>query len=428
MQNKIVAILLLLLNLYNYQYGINKYVIFSSSLFIILLYIFLNLKQKKSSNYIFTQLMIFTWPFAWSNIFGTDISEFQLTWFLISAFCFVLFNLINKIKKNVFSFLTLVGIIYSVVPLIMANSFLQGLSDFISIILFFLLALFAYCSKRNYSKEEYDLIVDSFIFECIICSIGVLFQYIMYKNFNLKFFKIHLQGSFVRGSTQSGCELLLEDPSCSSAMLGCGVLMSLIKTKNDKKFYIIAIFILLGLIFTSRRTGIIGLLVVFPLFFLINYKGVIKKFVSIFVLIVFGLIIFYVMAIARPYENTSQLFDSNGRLPDYNQSLILGFNKPFGVGYGDEYLKSQMIHAIPHNSILRWNNFGGLLLVVPIISVFIYSILYSIKSKNLYALWCIIYSVVILNFIPDIINGKFIYIIVILSLNYNNLKIKEGSE
>ena len=430
MLNKIVALVLLLLNLYNYQYGLNKIIIFLISLFVICLYVFLNVKKAKSLNYIFLQLMIFTWPFAWTNIFGTDISEFQLTWFLISAFLFIFANIIKKlkIKKSLISLIAIIGIIYSILPLFLANSFNEGLSDFITIFLFLALVLVSYSSKNTFSEEEYNGIVDSFIFESIICSIGILFQYFMYKFFSLQYFKIHLQGSFVSGSTQSGCELLLEDPSCSAAMLGCGVIMSLIRTNKNKIYYLISIIILLGLVFTSRRTGIVGLLLIFPFFFLTSYKGIIKKFISIFILLILGVIILYTLAIARPYESASQIFDSNGRLPDYYQSLKLGLENPLGIGYGDEYLKSKMIYAIPHNSILRWYNFGGIFLIIPLVFSLFFSILNSKENKNYYAMWPLLYSIIIMNFIPDILNGKFLYIIIAIALNYkiSNINQKEG--
>ena len=139
-----LAIILLLENLYAYQYGLNTLLFFGISAITIILIYLAEKRKGISTRTIFIELLIFTWPFSWTNIFGTEISEFQITWFYIVGLLYLLnsmltkeldiHNLKLKKKNKVLDISFAILFIYIIIPLIMANDFSNAIPDFIMII------------------------------------------------------------------------------------------------------------------------------------------------------------------------------------------------------------------------------------------------------------------------------------------------------
>lgn len=424
-----LAIILLLENLYAYQYGLNTLLFFGISAITIILIYFAEKRKGISTRTIFIELLIFTWPFSWTNIFGTEISEFQITWFYIVGLLYLLnsmltkeldiHNLKLKKKNKVLDISFAILFIYIIIPLIMANDFSNAIPDFIMIIFFLVLVFCAYMSKNKLPKEEFEKLIKSFIFINLISSLVIIFQYLMYTTTGNVFFKMNIAGSFAVEKMQVGSELLFEDASSATIMLGCGVLFSLLMAKENKIKYIFSIIIAIGLAMTSRRTGVTALCIILPLYFLFNDNKFIKKVLSIGILCCFMMVILYFINLSRPMENSSQLFEDNGRMPDYLAAIDVIMENPFGIGYGDKYLASLMVMAIPHNTILRWLCFGGIILAIPMTLVILCSIWNAKKQKNTIIFWSLLYTFLASNFIPDILNARFITVLCILAFLYD---------
>lgn len=422
----IVSLLLLLVNLYNYQFHLSPLIYLAIHIILILLFIYT--ERKKSYHCIMIELLIASWPYSWTNIFGSGTDTLQLPWFYIFGLILAIRLLaenkngykLKGTKLVILNYLFL--LMYSVAPLIISINKVDAAGDYIMLIFYLILMFSCKLSIPVLDNYEVDEIEKLFIFENMICAIGIIFQYYMFKNFHKFFFKIGVRGSFK--GMQISCRLLFEDSSCSTIMLGCGVLCSLFKGAKNKIWYIIAIVILIGLALTSRRTGVISLLVIVVPFLFKVQKNKGKKILLLIAIPILLIITFYFLMMSRPVENINQYTDNNGRIDDYISSIKLSLKNPIGIGYGDEYLSKNMTNGIiPHNTILRWINQGGLLLAFPLIILF-YDIYKISRNKKLQVeYWILLYVFLASNFIPDILNSRFLIIIILIILLYDDKKI-----
>ena len=213
--------------------------------------------------------------------------------------------------------------------------------------------------------------------------------------------------------------LLMEDTSCSTIMLGAAVFYVLERfNKKEKRFwYVILIVItMVGLAFTTRRTSIISLILCLIIYIPIYYKGVFKK-ITMFILVsgVVGIMLFY-LVVVRPVENYGQLISDNGRFTDYIASLKLLIDHPLGIGYDNVYLLQFMVNGIPHNTVLRWLNMGGIIFTALMLIIIFYVLISAHKKGQKDDFWAIFYCVVAMNFIPDILSARFFVILCMLVL------------
>lgn len=420
---KILAILELLLNLYAFQYSLNPiaFLVISFIIYFFIYFIQSN-SNKKNSSYIFLELMIFSLPYSWTNIFGQPITEMPITWFYIFGFLYFISIVVNKkdfiIKKEPLNVIFLILILISFIPLLFSHDLKEGLSDFLMSIFFTLLSFVSY--NKISQIETYDLknLIKDYIFINFISAIVIIFQYLMYQFTGQIFFKMNIEGTFAVSKLQVGGLLLFEDASSATIMLACGVLLALIESNKNKTNLLYALIILTGLAFTARRTGAIALLLILPIYFFINYKGI-KKFLYIFLMILLGLLLIRLLTLSRPVDNTAQLFDDNNRIADYFKALDIAINNPLGVGFGDTYIASLTGHTIPHNTILRWLDIGGILYAIPMLYILLKSLFISFR-KNKTLFWPILCSILAMNFIPDLLNARFIVILVCLSFLYKD--------
>jgi len=148
----------------------------------------------------------------------------------------------------------------------------------------------------------------------------------------------------------------------------------------------------------------------------IYYKGTLKK-LSMLLLIsaVVGIMLFY-LVIARPVDNYAQLVYENGRITDYISSIKLLLAHPLGIGYDNIYLVQFMEHAIPHNTVLRWLNMGGIFFTFLMLTIIMYVLVSAYKKGQKDDFWAIFYCIVAMNFIPDILSARFFVALCMLVL------------
>jgi hypothetical protein len=282
----------------------------------------------------------------------------------------------------------------------------------------------AYISKNQINEKELHDLLLLFVFVNLICSVAIIFQYLMYHFFHQIYFKMNFSGSFK--GYQTICSLLFEDTSCSTIMLGCGALIALIFGKEHRINYLISLIIMIGLAFTARRTSLLSLIIILIPYFLIEYKGLLSKIIFFFVfpVLAFGMLFF--LNLSRPVNNSSDFLNDNGRFVDYVSGINVALQNPIGIGYGDLYLGSQMNSGIiPHNTFLRWTDFGGLFLSIPLVIIFTNILLIARRKKSKVLFYSLGYVYLAANFIPDIFNGRFLiilFILVLLSAGDNMVK------
>ncbi len=183
----IYSTIILLLGLYNYQYGINS-IIYLISNFIFLILIYFS-DKKKSVTFKLIELLIVSWPISWINILGTNTSQLQLPWYYIIGLLLVLSIIIqkkisHKVKgKKIIIMNYIFLMFYSIVPLIICNNFENGLGDYIMLMFFLIIMFVSHFFSNSITKEETEELRKMFIFINFICAIGIIFQYVISINF-----------------------------------------------------------------------------------------------------------------------------------------------------------------------------------------------------------------------------------------------------
>ena len=417
MMEYILSLALLVLNLINYERDLGRVVFFATSavIFVALFYFV----HKKTKDFLATCLVVMchTWQISWINVFGTSTSKLQLPWFYLLGAMIVMYTLFNIgkcMKKDYSAFLLIFFGIFLILinyPLIIADSFSEGIKEYIMIGFFVIVLLASYLFKDRISKDNYEYFRTAFIWAAVTSSVFLLFQYAMYVRFGIRLFKINLSQYFSR--TQVSCHLLMGDHSCSTIMFGCAAFY-IADRISKKKWYIYVpslLVVLAAMAVTSRRTSTLTLIAVAAAYVLFHYRGFGKKLVFS---VIFGAalaVMVYYLLIVRPVDNLSQAFSDNGRFRNYSSALSIIFNNPLGVGYGDAHLESLMAYGIvPHNTLLRWICMGSVVFAAPLVCIIYYVIRTARKKKLSSEFWAILYSVIASNFIPDIMNARFFII------------------
>lgn len=413
------SFLLFALNLADYEMGINKILFFGASLVLFSLMAYVIFGKTRDFLCTSVALLCHTWPYSWVNIFGDpSYASVEITWFYLTGLFILMFALFNirKIKdKNVNA--VILGVfaalcIIFVYPLLISPSITEGLKEFIMIGFFIILTFIAFLCSDRLDEEKRRHIISAYIYSAAVSSVFIIIQSALYLLFGETLFKFTIGTYF--GNTMISAKLLMEDTSCSTIMLGAAIFYMLerFNRKDRRVFYAMLMAVtMVGMAFTTRRTSIISLIVCLVLYIPVYYKGTLKK-LTMFLLIsgFVGIMIFY-LVFARPVDSYSQLIDENGRLNDYLNALNLFFNNPLGIGYDDNYLFQVMDRMIPHNTVLRWLNMGGIIFTVLMVSVLVYTLGRAYKTGQKDDFWAMFYCLFAMNFIPDILSARFFVVI-----------------
>lgn len=414
----ILSFLLLLLNLINYHYPINRFMFFAAGLvlFVVLFWVC----ATKSKSFLVACAMMFchTWQISWYNIFGSPTAVLQLPWFYVVGviiLAYAIFNYrkiyaakVNPYLLSVLSFL----IFFSFVPLILSPSIVEALKEYIMIMFYLIIVAVSFFYADSADSKAGEHIFNSYIWCVFISCALIIFQAIAFFTFGIYFF-YHSQGEFFGNATQT-FGLMMGDLSSATIMLGSAVFLcidKLEKKKNPLLYSFIILTIIIGMTFTSRRTSTVTLVVVLALYALTHYKGTFKKIVAIFFFAIIAGIMLYYFQYTRPMDDLSTIFYDNARFANYFRVIEVTATHPFGVGYDGVYSNSFMTDNIaPHNTFLRWTLMGGPLFSVSLTLVPLYALHIARKKKLNTVFWIILYALAASNFIPDILTARFFII------------------
>ena len=176
------AFLLLILNLYNYQVHLNSLLFLGLSVIIIG---FTMYAMRENENFILSmvEMLVFTWPISWMNIFGMPTSYLQLPWFYLFGVFIVFYVVLNikqfylKKQNGLLMIVFIVFFIYSLVPLIQSVSFSEGLKEYIMIMFFMVLFICMYFKRDSITSLDREKIINDIIFINLWCSIFIILQY-----------------------------------------------------------------------------------------------------------------------------------------------------------------------------------------------------------------------------------------------------------
>ena len=412
------SLLLLGINLYNYERRINKFAFFVIGL--VLFCALLYFCYMKTHSFMGSCLSVMC--HTWMNVFGDSAGELQITWFYLVGVLILGYFIVNiktLMKRSVsplmFCMLGFVAILLFY-PLFLSPSLTQALKEFIMIAYFFILLFIALFFPESLSKEAREHVITAYIFSVSVACVVLIFQYLYYSVTGDTIFKYSVGNYFGRPMVTS--KLLMEDTSSATIMLAVGVFYMLERiNRNEKRlFYVFLIIItVIGLAFTTRRTSILSLAICLVLYALVRYKDIVKKIMMIGLIMGTVILMLSYLAFSRSIVSISDLIDPNGRIENYTRSIELFFRYPLGIGYDNEYLES-FVEIMPHNTFLRWLNMCGIILAPAMLFILIYVIYIAWKKKHTDDFWVLACSLLAMNFIPDILNARFFVIPCMLTL------------
>ena len=374
--------------------------------------------------------MIISIPFSWNPIWGGKIGDSQITWFYIWLLFYIVYSLFNRNKivffgenSKLFGVCGLL-LVYSFIPLLMSNSIIEGLKEFLMIGVFLILIMLSDNSRIDCTETEIKQLIDLYIFVMFLTSFGMFIQYIAYKVFSIELFGFKRMYSF-GGGLQTGCHLLMEDASSGTIMLGVGGFLALINRNKKLINYFQLIIIIIGMACSGRRTGAVMFGLVMILYILLGIKSSRKKAIFLIVGVLLGSVLLYFMSASRSISNASQLFYNNGRFQLWYEGIMIYLRKPlFGYGFDNAYLANQIMPSkmIVHNTLIRYFDMGGIFLGVGFTIIYWYWLKWLKKTQQTDLYWSIIFTCSAAMLIPDVLNARFLYPICIISF----MAIKNG--
>lgn len=406
---------LLFLHAYTINFPVSEYAILCCS--IMFFYIaFRKFKSDSGCNHTaFLQIICYSIPLSFRNIFGGDFSDLPLTWFYILGTIFMVNLLTVKTRKHnsFFSLLFLLivlGMLFNLVPLLLTQSgyMNQGISQFISLTFHSLFLLMAVLRRGMISSVNIGNIQKSYVSVGLLTGLGILTQYILYQ--------YGLEIGIVKYYNQrSSFNFLFSDASHATLYLATAAFLSIQISagKSRASFYYIicSVVIILCSAITSARTGLVVFFILLMIYILFKQKGIKKVFFVFSGSIAFwGAAEFY--ASVRQGSLRDVLFDSSGRLAGYDLAITAYLQKPFiGYGFGKDYIASLSGGTVPHFSFLQYMMHGGIFYAVIIFSVIIFSLLYASKH-NMPESWLLALILIGTCLVPDIFSTRSITLLV----------------
>lgn len=425
----VYSFLLLTIYLINSQIGLPGIVVFiiSACLYGML---YMDASRKYSQLVSVIIMMIVSLPFSWDPIWGGNGEASIITWFYIwtgvSILLIVLHRENNKVKsiQKSIILLSLFSLLYSFVPLLQSVSFTEGLKEFLMVGVFVLIMLVANLKNVHCNSYEKDILINIYIYSVFLICVGIIIQYVGFTVFRLQLFDFKLAYSW-GGAIQTGCHLLMEDASSGTIMLGAGAMIAMINWKNHKWYIPAVIVIVIGMACTGRRTGALTLILVMGVYFVIGIKGIKRKALSLLAFGVLSVLMIKFMSASRAITNVAQMLYNNNRFKLWLEGVQLFAERPL-VGYGldNVYLEKVLMPSkmIVHNTIIRWLDMGGLIYSVPLILIVILWLILLKKMHQDDLMWAVLYSSAGSMLIPDLLNARFIYVLVLISLLFVNAK------
>lgn len=391
-------------------------VFFISLLLIINIYHKLRISMNSTESYLF--LLCFTIPISFRNIFGGDYSVVPIPWFYLILLCLMLDVFISRenrgIKLNSISVVALYILIYSIIPLLISASKIEGIKEFLAYSTFLLGIIIAFISTKNICKENYKKIIDSYIFGILFTSLGIVVQYIGYTYFDLELFRI-----IFLGGNRLYLSFLFFDMSGITVYMATGIIFLFLLNKEKK--YVYSLIIILGMALSSARAGLIVLIISLILFSLFSRNIRLKIGIITVLLLTTSVGIYMLMATRANIDSLSGLFlDNNGRLEPFIQTITLLKSSPF-IGFGFDYGQQLKMRGevVPHFALV--NMFGQFGYVISFLYVLVISriIKLAVKKKMTALIWGIVLSLIGSCVVPGFFDLRFFTVLIMLAILYD---------
>lgn len=354
-------------------------------------------------------------PLSFVSVIGTSYASVPVTWYTVLLLYLGVYSLTNGRVNKKMIILSILTIFYLVVNICFKNYHFDALKQFLIIVLYIFAYFIGFYSKKTFiSNEKIKLLEEIFIISVVGFALQIYIQY----------FYINSTGSIIGHYAQMGMSRnsyagLFNDYSFAGVYLASGLLL-IIKNIVESKIEILNLFMMFfisfAMIITSSRTGVFALIASLAYYFIRKMFSLnLKTLIILFISIVFT---FLFLDIILSNRGGIKISDDSGRSEQYIAMLpIIKQNLLFGIGMGIDHLETITRFGIPHNYFIQYFTQIGLVGTILLTSYF----LFICKQENKYFI-SILHILISSMFIPDIVNSRFIVIIIILCFMSSNSK------
>ena len=322
-----------------------------------------------------------------------------------------------KIKVDLSAFLFISMILFVFFMSLLSGDF----NSFFSLIIFFIIAYWPILLKENYFTQKlFDNLIRGYIFITCLMSFGVILQSILYNKFGIVIGKVDEMYERI------GFGFIWSDYSFFSLYLASAIPLIWYKNRAVSSI-VLSLFLLLGSLVTTARTGFFGLLIfLICLMFLTFLKTIaygkinLRKFIGGF--IVFGLLAFVFLKFFL--ENFSRLLDldSSGRLEGYYNGFNYFLNNMLLGSYYSIDIYKNNVGVIPHNLFLFNLAVGGIVFFVLFV-FWIYLLIRKTNYGNKFVGYSLFVVIIGFQFIPAVFTAYFFAFLISLLLYSNRMNI-----
>lgn len=368
--------------------------------------------QKKAI--IYTSILII--PLSFVSVMGTSTEVFPISWFhlLIGMSVVVVVLAAKSVDKRYFLYQFLL------IGFLLFNCLLQiDIGNAIKQVLMMVLFSFSFIIGKNLSvdtisNDEAAFVTSIYIAGAISVAFQVVIQYFVMNSFGIVLGEYTVYGTGVR-TARAG---LMGDYSFASLYIASGLLAIIIEYINKKtlkfsQFLIMALILATGVLLSTARTGLYALVIMLLIYMCLNlnaFKWQYLVFIGVVVIVAP-----YAISILSSSRGVQSLLDSSGRVENYIMALKSFEKHPLlGAGLGLQNFQNNTGLDIPHNFFIQYLAQTGIIGTLIIILPFARYISEIIRSKNTMK-WIFFMVLIGAMVIPDIINSRFLYAIIICS-------------
>jgi O-antigen ligase len=357
---------------------------------------------------ILRSLMCLSLPLSFRSITGGSYAESIVSWFNITAVALLLYELIRVTFVRKTSRLAFWSVIACLVCAMVASLSLalsrfpaNGISNLVNLVVFLALV-----SLGAYETDEDFTAGNAFVIGALVNALALIIQYYLYRSGGITI------GRIVVYPGRTGYGALFSDFSFLSlyfAAVGAYLLGSRIKGK-----YLLVAFLLLASILTSARTGAAAFAIIALIYVSRVFRFTWKTLLAYGSIVILAIVAFSVFAAVRGGEN---LLSFNGRLETYLAGWQNFTSSPWlGIGMGFEnYGKSEHPSEFPHNTYLQMLAQTGILGFVSFLAVL--ALLWKRqRAANFGASLAFLCVLIGALFIPDIMNSRFLPVLVVIGM------------
>lgn len=351
-------------------------------------------------------------PTSFISILGGSTGTFPLAWFhllvILSVFLIFFKGKVDKLYFIYVAFFVVLGICGS----LLQPSPIDGIKQVLMMLLCFFSFFIGDMCFKEADVMKYHFLYKLYISGTLSTAIQVFVQYIFVNSLDIEIGNV---GYYANRVAYGG---LMNDYSFATVYIATGFMAVMLayfeyRTIDIKKFALLEVVLVLGIMIVSARTGLYALVISIVLYFITHLNRFRLRYMVMIIVAFFAVPL--LIDILMSNRGGQNLLDDSGRMSGYIQAIEIYFNNNilFGVGFGLENLTNKYDIVVPHNFFVQYLLQGGLIGLTIIVAPFIRFVKKIIRKVDC-SIWLFILIFISAMAIPDIMSSRFLYAVIIL--------------